>query len=117
VVQVTQKRGRRWSAADAFLHPIRKERDNLEVVPGALAQRAPAREVDRAADQRRLGLGRVAPVEVGAELLGERDRDADGASAPGRVPRRTNRIGAGAARAISDRVGKGPCMSHRRHFT
>jgi choline dehydrogenase len=39
VVQVTQKRGRRWSAADAFLHPIRKERDNLEVVTGALAHR------------------------------------------------------------------------------
>ena len=39
VVQVTQKRGRRWSAADAFLHPIRKERDNLEVLTGALAHR------------------------------------------------------------------------------
>src|SRR5690349_9211729 len=37
VVQLTQKRGRRWSAADAFLHPIRKDRDNLEVVTGALA--------------------------------------------------------------------------------
>jgi choline dehydrogenase len=39
VVQVTQKRGRRWSAADAFLHPIRKQRDNLELVTGALAHR------------------------------------------------------------------------------
>jgi choline dehydrogenase len=39
VLQVTQKQGRRWSAADAFLHPIRKERDNLEVVTGALAHR------------------------------------------------------------------------------
>src|SRR4051794_22079988 len=39
VVQVTQKRGRRWSAADAFLHPIRKERPNLEVLTGALVQR------------------------------------------------------------------------------
>ena len=48
VVQVTQKRGRRWSAADAFLHPIRKERDNLEVVSGALAHRIVC-EGDRAA--------------------------------------------------------------------
>jgi len=39
VVQVTQKRGRRWSAADAFLHPVRKERDNLTVLTGAHARR------------------------------------------------------------------------------
>jgi choline dehydrogenase-like flavoprotein len=39
VAQLTQKRGRRWSAADAFLHPVRKERDNLDVVTGALAHR------------------------------------------------------------------------------
>jgi choline dehydrogenase-like flavoprotein len=37
--QLTQKRGRRWSAADAYLHPVRKERENLTVVTGALAQR------------------------------------------------------------------------------
>jgi choline dehydrogenase len=35
--QLTQKRGRRWSAADAFLHPIRKERANLTVATGAHA--------------------------------------------------------------------------------
>jgi choline dehydrogenase-like flavoprotein len=39
IVQVTQKRGRRWSCADAFLHPIRKERENLDVVTGTLAHR------------------------------------------------------------------------------
>jgi choline dehydrogenase len=33
-VQVTQRNGRRWSAADAFLHPVAK-RPNLEVVTGA----------------------------------------------------------------------------------
>jgi choline dehydrogenase-like flavoprotein len=33
--QVTQKGGRRWSTADAFLRPA-MERDNLEVVTGAL---------------------------------------------------------------------------------
>jgi choline dehydrogenase-like flavoprotein len=38
-VQVTQKRGRRWSAADAFLHPIRKRRDNLTVLTNAHALR------------------------------------------------------------------------------
>jgi choline dehydrogenase len=36
--QVTQKRGRRWSAADAYLRPARKRR-NLTVETGALAQR------------------------------------------------------------------------------
>jgi choline dehydrogenase len=33
--QLTQKRGRRWSAADAFLHPVKKERPNLVVETGA----------------------------------------------------------------------------------
>ena len=37
-VQVTQKRGRRWSAADAFLHPV-KDRPNLTVETGAHARR------------------------------------------------------------------------------
>jgi len=36
--QLTQKRGRRWSAADAFLHPVSK-RENLTVVTGAHARR------------------------------------------------------------------------------
>jgi len=35
LVQVTQRRGRRWSAADAYLRPAQK-RPNLEVVTGAL---------------------------------------------------------------------------------
>jgi choline dehydrogenase-like flavoprotein len=37
--QLTQKRGRRWSAADAFLHPIRKGRPNLTVATGAHVHR------------------------------------------------------------------------------
>src|SRR4051812_35610462 len=37
--QLTQKRGRRWSAADAFLHPVRKERENLTVATGAHVHR------------------------------------------------------------------------------
>ena len=37
-VQVTQHRGRRWSANDAYLRPVRK-RENLEVVTGAAVQR------------------------------------------------------------------------------
>ncbi|HLM49527.1 MAG TPA: GMC family oxidoreductase N-terminal domain-containing protein [Solirubrobacteraceae bacterium] len=36
--QVTQHKGRRWSANDAFLRPVRK-RANLEIVTGAAAQR------------------------------------------------------------------------------
>ena len=35
LVQVTQRKGRRWSAADAYLRPAQK-RSNLEVVTGAL---------------------------------------------------------------------------------
>src|SRR3954468_13581157 len=36
--QLTQKRGRRWSAADAFLHPV-EDRPNLTVQTGATARR------------------------------------------------------------------------------
>ncbi len=36
--QMTQRRGRRWSAVDAFLRPVR-QRPNLEVVTGALVTR------------------------------------------------------------------------------
>ena len=39
VMQRTAKGGRRWSAADAFLHPVRKERENLTVVTGANVRR------------------------------------------------------------------------------
>src|SRR3989440_7740165 len=38
MMQLTQKRGRRWSAADAFLHPA-KDRPNLDVETGATVQR------------------------------------------------------------------------------
>jgi choline dehydrogenase-like flavoprotein len=38
VVQVTQRNGRRWSAADAYLHPVRS-RPNLEVITGAQVRR------------------------------------------------------------------------------
>ena len=37
-MQLTQKRGRRWSAADAFLHPV-KDRPNLTVETGAHVRR------------------------------------------------------------------------------
>ncbi|MEA2449374.1 MAG: choline dehydrogenase [Thermoleophilaceae bacterium] len=36
--QLTQKRGRRWSAADAFLHPV-EDRENLTVQTGAHTRR------------------------------------------------------------------------------
>jgi choline dehydrogenase len=35
---VTQHRGRRWSAADAYLHPVRK-RPNLSVITGGLVEK------------------------------------------------------------------------------
>jgi choline dehydrogenase len=38
LVKVTQRRGRRWSAADAYLKPAGR-RPNLDVVTGALAER------------------------------------------------------------------------------
>ena len=38
LVRVTQRRGRRWSAADAYLKPARR-RPNLDVLTGALAER------------------------------------------------------------------------------
>jgi choline dehydrogenase len=68
VVQVTQKRGRRWSAADAFLHPIRKERDNLEVVPGALAHRI-VFEGDRAVGVEYLHKGAHQTARAEAEVI------------------------------------------------
>ena len=43
LVQVTQRNGRRWSTADAFLRPARK-RANLTVFTGAHALRRRARE-------------------------------------------------------------------------
>jgi len=41
--EVTQRKGWRWSAADAFLKPV-KSRDNLRVVTGALADRLVIRQ-------------------------------------------------------------------------
>lgn len=38
-LQLTQKRGRRWSAADAFLHPVRRDRENLTVLKKAHVRR------------------------------------------------------------------------------
>src|SRR4051812_34764252 len=38
-LQLTQKRGRRWSAADAFLHPVKKQRENLTVATKAHARK------------------------------------------------------------------------------
>ena len=49
--QVTQKRGKRWSAADAYLHPASK-RPNVEVRTDVLVSRLVARE------------GRITGVEV-----------------------------------------------------
>src|SRR5919202_5862605 len=42
LAQVTQHRGRRWSANDAYLRPVRG-RDNLEIATGAMAERVELR--------------------------------------------------------------------------
>jgi choline dehydrogenase-like flavoprotein len=39
MAQTFQKRGRRWSCADAYLKPAMRTRDNLEVVTGAQVER------------------------------------------------------------------------------
>ncbi|HEY8584348.1 MAG TPA: GMC family oxidoreductase N-terminal domain-containing protein, partial [Capillimicrobium sp.] len=66
--QVTQRRGRRWSAADAYLRPAR-ERSNLEVVTGAQVVRVEL-EGGRATGVRvRDGRGRERVVAAEREVL------------------------------------------------
>ena len=38
-IEVNQRRGARWSAADAFLKPVLKQRPNLQLVTGAVVDR------------------------------------------------------------------------------
>jgi choline dehydrogenase len=71
-VPVTQHRGRRWSAADAYLHPVMK-RPNLTVITSALVERIVTSATDdgpcatgvayRTAD------GRVAEADAGREVI------------------------------------------------
>jgi choline dehydrogenase len=68
-VQVTQKRGRRWSAADAFLHPIRKARENLKVVTGAHARRVLLDGDGRATGVELDHKGRTATVRARREVI------------------------------------------------
>src|SRR5829696_2033365 len=72
-LQLTQKRGRRWSAADAFLHPIRRTRDNLTVIKKAHARRvqidggrATGVEFDRGGTTETARAGREVIVSAGA---------------------------------------------------
>jgi choline dehydrogenase len=62
--QVTQRRGRRWSANDAYLRPVRG-RDNLEVVTGATVRRVELSggRATGVAYRDRLGRERVAKAE------------------------------------------------------
>ena len=69
VVQVTQKRGRRWSAADAFLHPVRKERDNLTVLTGAHAHRIVLDANGRATGVECHHKGRVSTLTARREVI------------------------------------------------
>jgi choline dehydrogenase-like flavoprotein len=68
-VQVTQKRGRRWSAADAFLHPVRKSRENLKVVTGAHVRRIVVDGSGRATGVELDHKGRTATVRARREVI------------------------------------------------
>lgn len=65
--QVTQRRGRRWSAADAYLHPAR-QRPNLTVQTGALATRVLVSGGRATGVEYRSG-GRVHTVSAGEVVL------------------------------------------------
>jgi choline dehydrogenase-like flavoprotein len=64
---VTQRRGWRWSAADAFLKPVRS-RANLKVVTGALADRLLVEDGRAAGIVYRLG-GEERTARAGGEVL------------------------------------------------
>ena len=64
---VTQKRGRRWSAVDAFLRPVRK-RPNLRIVTGAEVDRVMI-EQGRATSLVFTAAGRPAIAHVEGELI------------------------------------------------
>jgi choline dehydrogenase len=66
-VQVTQRRGRRWSAADAFLHPA-MDRPTLQVVTGALVTRIVIEE-GRAAGVEYVKDGQMQRVVADAEVV------------------------------------------------
>ncbi|RFS81907.1 choline dehydrogenase [Actinomadura spongiicola] len=65
--QVTQKRGRRWSAADAYLHPV-ADRPNLTVVTDALATRVLV-EDGRATGVRYEARGETVSARADAEVV------------------------------------------------
>ena len=67
IVQLTQRRGRRWSAADAFLHPV-AERPNLEVRTGATVTRV-LLEGERAASVEAIDRGRLATHRAAREVI------------------------------------------------
>lgn len=72
--QVNQRRGRRWSAADAFLTPVRN-RPTLEIVTGALVERiliekGRARGVVYHRDGERITVGADSEVILAAGAIG-----------------------------------------------
>ena len=89
---VTQRKGWRWSAADAFLKPVRA-RANLRVVTGALADRVVVEDgratgvVYRIGDERRLARARgevlLASGAIGSPAILERSGIGDAARLAG----------------------------------
>lgn len=66
--EVTQRRGRRWSASDAFLRPVRK-RPNLSIVTGALVDRVMIEQGRATGISYRLGDRRIEARAQGEVLL------------------------------------------------
>ena len=108
--------GGRTAPSSSALRHEQRDRAVRRAHPGEvdrlLADRGRDR-FDRGPSRRLIGSpGRTrAPMPAADQL--KRVTSSRGASAPGRVPRRTNRTGAGAARAISERVGPRPSSRQR----
>jgi choline dehydrogenase len=66
--QVTQRKGRRWSAADAYLHPIRNSRTNLTVRTNTLVTRVNV-ENGRATGVTTLHNGQLSAEYANAEVI------------------------------------------------
>lgn len=66
--QVTQYRARRWSAADAYLHPVR-QRPNLQVTKDALVHRVAFEGTRAKAVEYSLPGGRVESAQAAREII------------------------------------------------
>ena len=68
LVQVTQHRGRRWSASDAYLRPVRG-RKNLQIVTGATVERVTLAGTRATGVRYRDRLGRTREIDAAREIV------------------------------------------------